>query len=217
MATATKLRLRFVLANSRVIRPGWWMGDQSTNGAVTASQLQAMIDAARAELVANSFMAGFDDSVIFQEVEAQNFNRIQTGTRPDPDDPEGPPLPVYGWEATTTTYETSGADVPGGQALDALPPRNAFVWTLKSSEPGPAGRNRFFGPPLVDSEVNALGAIDSARVTQLTADLLAIAGAAGTGAGGSFAQVVASAQNNDLYAVNVRLIQPLVKSQRPRG
>lgn len=207
MATATKVRFRFALANNKVARPGWWIGNPTTNAAAPESELQAIVDAARAELVANSFMAGFQEDTIFQEVEAQNFTRVGAGTELDP----------FRWDALTTTFESAGADVPGTQVTDALPPQNAFVWTLKSSHPGPSGRNRFYGPPVPEADSNSDGTLTAGRIAQLSTDLNAIAAAIASAWSGGVGALVASAQDNELYPVIVATLQPVVRSQRRRA
>lgn len=205
-ATATRVRSRFRLATGVVIRPGFWFGDHTGNDAVPFASLQAMVDAARAETVASSLMAGFDDTVVFEEWEAQSF----AVREPDGDHP------TRWWEATTITVESSGADIPGTQTLDSLPPRNAFVISIWSSVPGPSGRNRYFGPPPCDSEVNALGVIDSARVSQLEADYGSIWSEIVNAAPLGAELVVASAVDDDLHEYLDSAVKTTVKSQRRR-
>lgn len=214
MTTATKMRWRFGLANSKVIRPGVWLGHTTTNTAILSTNLQAVVDAARAEVAASGLMAGFDDTVVFEEMEAQNFQAVPFVA--------GPPEVETHWEATTLTFESSGADIPGTQTADSLPPQNSPCYSIRSSVPGPKGRNRMYFAPLVDTEVNALGVIDAARLTQLNADVLSVITAALAASGGG-SWVVASAgplrdpvDRSDLSAVVTAAFDNVIRSQRRR-
>lgn len=215
MATATKIRLRFQLTGSgRQIRPGFWAGNPDTNVAVPVGTHAAIVGAARAQVAASGLMAGYDDSVVFQEAEAQNFTRVQFPDRYNPK--TGDAINVFGWEATTTTTESAGADIPGTLVGDSLPPNCSGVFSLYSAEPGPDGRNRYYGPPPMDSEVNSEGTIDAARVTQLEADMQSILTAIVAVLAVNETIVVASATRNDLSGVTRTVIQSRIRSQRSR-
>lgn len=211
MASATKLRFRFRIGGTKVLRPGVWMGSPSGNLAIPVADHAAVLAAARATVASSGLMAGYDDSVVFEECEMQNFTRV-AGIPADPK----PSLRIDHWEAISTTSESAGADVPGTIVGDSLPVNCSAVVTVYSSVPGPSGRNRLFGPPPEEEEVNAFGVIDSARVTQLQADWTSVFNDASTAAPvGSFV-VVASAVDNDLHEATSFKVQTTIRSQRVR-
>lgn len=215
MTTATKVRFRFRLATSRQMRAGFWVGNPVTNTAVSELLLQDMVNDARTAVSTSSLMAGFDDDVNFEEMEAQNFVAVPFSA--------GPPERETHWEATTLTYESAGADIPGSITGNSLPPQNAPVYSIRSTIPGPKGRNRMYFPPLAESEVDSLGVIDSARLTQLNTDVLAVIVAAVAAADVNDAWVVASAgplrssiDQSDLFPAASAAFDNIVRSQRRR-
>lgn len=205
MATASKVRLRFRIATTRIIRPGFWMGNPLTNTAEPVTDHAAIVAAIRTSIASSGFMAGFDDDLALEEVEIQNFTRRPAdGDHPDP-----------WWEALTTTTESSGADLPGTQTSQSLPPQSATVLSLLSTTPGPSGRNRMYLPPVSEADADGTGLISSARVTQLQDDINAfLIAAAGVGSG--FGAVVASATDDELYPVVSTAVRNIVRSQRRR-
>lgn len=211
MATATKVRFRFRVGGTKVLRPGLWYGNPTTDTAVLVANHAALVAAARGAVSSSGLMDGFDDSVVFEEAEAQNFTRV-AGV---PSDPK-PSLQVDHWEALSTTTESSGADVPGTQTGDSLPVNCSVVYSVYSAVPGPRGRNRLFGPPPEEEEVNTFGIIDSARVTQLQADFDTVVSAITTALPAGEGLVVASAVTNSLVPPTGGVLQSKIRSQRVR-
>lgn len=206
MVDATRVRFRYRIANTKVVRPAFWLGDESQVVVPTVTELQAIADDARAAVVSSGLMAAHTNQVAFEEMEAQNMTRTGAGTPTDP----------FQWTPTTIQFESSGSDIVGTTAGDSLPPQNAYVYSMRSSQPGSRGRSRFFGPPLVDSEVNSLGIIDTARVTQLNTDILAVIQAAAAAAPATVSWVAASLIHNDVNDIISAALNTTVRSQRRR-